>query len=111
MVSDLLEKLLVKVAKFYPSSGSSYIGLPVPQQQNRFLLKNTNTRDQNSFVCCFIAAHHLQFGLSHTESDNVAPTSKEMKKSTTTELSGLRRWLYIIQLGFFSDQTCGHPLE
>ncbi len=60
-ILDSIEKLVVKVAKYRPTKGSSFIHLPVELQQNRFVLNIRNTRDHNCFLYCFIAAHHLKY--------------------------------------------------
>ena len=59
---EKINHLDVKMAKFRPVRGSSYIALPGELQGLRSLLNIRNQYDNRCFLYCFTAAYHLHYG-------------------------------------------------
>ena len=59
---EKINHLEVKMAKFHPVRGSSYIALPGELQGLRSLLNFRNHRDNCCFMYCLTAAYHLHHG-------------------------------------------------
>lgn len=57
-----IQKIGVKLVRFSPIFGSSYLALPTELQRCQFLLNIRNFHDQNCFSYCYTAAFHAKYG-------------------------------------------------
>ena len=61
-VLEKINNLELKIVKFNPIRGSSYLALPSELVNDRNLINIRNINDSNCFLYCYTAAYHMKYG-------------------------------------------------
>ena len=74
----------LKIVKFNPIRGSSYLALSSELVNNRHLLNIRNINDSNCFLYCYTAAYHMKYGPVLESTSWRTITSPALYKRTNT---------------------------
>ena len=96
---EKINHLEVKMAKFTPVRGSSYIALPGELQGLRSLLNIRNHRDNKCFLYCFTAAYHSHHG-PELETDTWRTVTSPTLYSSNNPSAHQANGLYDMPMGF-----------